>query len=580
MRLGNLGVPQVFCHGNVQISRVLCIAQRLRSLYRSDPDRIACTFLAAGRVESITFGELYRRSLAYARRLGEEGVKPGDVVLVILQHTPHLAYSYLGAILAGAIPSFMPFPSPKQRPELYWADHQALFARIEPRLIVTYARNLADARAGISDFSVPTLVAGDEIFSIPGDPEIEYAGFAASPDDVACLQHSSGTTSLKKGVMLTHRAIFDEVSAYSRAIDFGPSDSIASWLPLYHDMGFIACFMASMLEGTHLVQLDAFEWTIRPHLLLDAMQDYRTTFCWLPNFAFSHIANTVPAQRRWDLSAVRAIIDCSEPCKKETFDRFAARFGECGIGPETLQVSYAMAENVFAVTQTTIGRPVRVAALDGAAFASGRAEPARPGGPQIAVVSCGPPLDGVEIRVRDERSTILPDGSIGEIAVASPFLFTGYYKLPQKTSERLRDGWYATGDMGFLLEGELFVTGRIDDMLIVNGRNYYAHEIEAIVNTVPSLLPGRNVAIGVDDPRSDATSVVVLAECVAGCDAGMAGREVKRAILERLGLAIGSLVPLAAGELIKTTSGKISRTKNKELFLERALRSAGASDGS
>jgi len=556
------------------------IAERLRSLYASNPDRIACTFISSGRAEAITFGELYRRSLAYAAQFSEQGVKPGDLILVILQHTPHLFYSYLGAILAGAIPSFMPFPSPKQRAQLYWADHETLFHRIEPRLIVTYERNLSDAQASIADFSIPTLIAGDEILSVPGDPEIEYAGFSSSPDDVACLQHSSGTTSLKKGVMLTHRAIIDEVAAYSRAIDFGPSDSIASWLPLYHDMGFIACFMTSMLEGTHLVQLDPFEWTIRPHILLEAMQEYRTTFCWLPNFAFSHIVNAAPAQGHWDLSAVRAIIDCSEPCKKETFDRFVRRFGGCGIRLETLQVSYAMAENVFAVTQTSIDRPVRVATLDAGTFSSGRAEPAHPSGPAISVVSCGHPVDGVEVRVWDEHSNAVPDGIIGEIAVASPFLFTGYYKLPEKTRERLRGGWYATGDMGFILEGELFVTGRIDDMIIVNGRNYYAHEIEAIVNSVPFLLPGRNVAIGVDDARSDATSVVVLAECTAECDTDLAGREVRRMILERLGLAIHSLVALPAGELVKTTSGKISRTKNKQLFLERAFTTTGHSDGS
>jgi acyl-CoA synthetase (AMP-forming)/AMP-acid ligase II len=501
------------------------------------------------------------------------------LILIILQHTPHLFYSYLGAILAGAIPSFMPFPSPKQRPDLYWADHQTLFDRIKPRLIITYERNLADAQACIADFSIPTLIAGDAILSAPGDHEIEYAGFSALPDDVACLQHSSGTTSLKKGVMLTHRAILDEVAAYSRAIDFGPRDSIASWLPLYHDMGFIACFMTSMLEGTHLVQLDPFEWTVRPHILLEAMQEYRTTFCWLPNFAFSHIVNAAPAQGHWNLSAVRAIIDCSEPCKKDTFERFVRRFGDCGIRLETLQVSYAMAENVFAVTQTSLGRPVRVVTLDGAAFSLGKAVPVRSGQPGISIVSCGRPVDGVEIKVCDERSDTSPDGTIGEITVTGPFLFTGYYKLPEKTRERLRDGWYATGDMGFLLDGELFVTGRIDDMLIVNGRNYYAHEIEAIVNTVPSLLPGRNVAIGVDDARSDATSVVVLAECAAECDAELAGREVRRMVLERLGLAIHSLVTLPAGELVKTTSGKISRVKNKQLFLKQSFGSAGHSNG-
>jgi acyl-CoA synthetase (AMP-forming)/AMP-acid ligase II len=477
-------------------------------------------------------------------------------------------------MLAGAIPSFMPFPSPKQRADLYWADHEALFERIEPALIVSYEQNLAAARAALPALSIPTLLAGDDILVTAHGAGEELAGFQALTDQVACLQHSSGTTSLKKGVMLTHRAIFDEVAAYSRAIGFGPNDSIASWLPLYHDMGFVACFMTSLIEGTHLIELDPFEWTIRPRLLLDAIQAHRATFCWLPNFAYSHIVNASPPDETWDLSSVRAIVNCSEPCKAETFERFAARFERCGVGAEKLAVCYAMAENVFAVTQTPLGRRVRTVRLDPDAFSLGRAE-LRPQDPSaLRVVSCGPPVDGVGIKVCDVTSQPVPDGCVGEIYVSGPFLFDGYYKLPEKTRERLRDGWYATGDMGFISDGELFVTGRIDDMLIVNGRNYYAHEIEAIVNDVPSVLPGRNVAIAVDEPRTDSTVVVVLAECAAGADCEAVSREVRLAVLEKLGLAIHSLVPVDSGELVKTTSGKLSRTKNKQLYLEKALRNA------
>jgi acyl-CoA synthetase (AMP-forming)/AMP-acid ligase II len=238
-----------------------------------------------------------------------------------------------------------------------------------------------------------------------------------------------------------------------------------------------------------------------------------------------------------------------------------------------------MAENVFAITQTTLSQPVRIVDLDPDAFSRGKAFLALPERPSISVMSCGLPIGGVEIKICDDSFDSLPNGTIGEICVMSPFLFTGYYKRPERVGELLRGGWYATGDMGFVLEEELFVTGRIDDMIIVNGSNYYAHEIEAIVNTVPSLIPGRNVAIGVDDARSDATSVVVLAECAANCDADLARREARRMILERLGLAIHSLVALSAGELVKTTSGKINRARNKQLFLEQAFKTSGQDDG-
>ena len=545
-----------------------CLARHAREA----PDRTFCTFLHGSETRTITFGELYERASAYASAYAERGVAPGDLVLVILQHTPHLFYSYLGAILAGAVPSFMPFPSPKQRPDIYWRDHDTLFKRIEPALIVTYEENLRAARETLPDFSVPALIAGADLSN--AQPAEDPAGLHADPDAVACLQHSSGTTGLKKGVMLTHRAIIDEVRVYARAIGFEPGDSIASWLPLYHDMGFIGCFMTSVVLGAHLIALDPFEWVMRPTLLLDAIARYRANYTWLPNFAFSHIVNGARRGAMWDLSCVKAFVNCSEPCKAATFERFLERFGSYGVTRERLHVCYAMAENVFAVTQTPLGMPANVLEVDADAFARGVAAPAREGA-AFAVLSCGTPVDGVELEVRDERGFGIPQDRIGEICLRSPFMFDGYYKLPEKTRERLRDGWYHTGDMGFLHQGELYVTGRMDDMLIVNGRNYYAHEIEAIVNHVPGTIPGRNVAIGVNDDRTDATVVVVLAECRPETDDAAVAVEIKRLVLESLGLAIHSVVGLDAGEMVKTTSGKISRSKNKELYVNGTLTQRG-----
>ena len=548
-------------------SETFTLSTRLAAVVANRAADVFCTFIQAHRKQQITFEELLHRSVAYARRYLEMDVKRGDLIIVILQHSDHLFYSYIGAILAGAVPTFMPFPTSKQRPELYWADHDALFARIEPRLIVTYEENVSDARTILPNFQIPTLIAEDSILKTRETTLLDLPGFAAAADDTACLQHSSGTTSLKKGVMLTHRAILSEVEAYAKALDFGASDSIASWLPLYHDMGFIACFMGSMLRGTHLVALDPFEWVMRPSILFDAIEQYRTTFCWLPNFAFSHLANTARANARWDLSSMRAFVNCSEPCKAKTFERFAARFGPDGISMNQLQVCYAMAENVFAVTQTPLGRPPGVVHAAAQAFSRGTVEPGNAGDATIPVLSCGAPIEGVRVQICDPAGSPLPDGKVGEIYLTSPFLFSGYYKLPEKTREKLRGEWYASGDMGFMLEGELYVTGRIDDMIIVNGQNFYAHEIEAIANGVPTIIPGRIVAIAVEEERSDATAVAVLAECTADADLDRIGQDVRREVLEQLGLAIHTFVPVAKGQLVKTTSGKISRSKNKELYV-------------
>lgn len=546
------------------------IPERLRELAAHRPDALFCTFLKNNVEEQITFRELLAHSASYAQRYRQLGVRPGDLVIIILQHTPHLFYSQIGAMLAGAIPSFMPFPTPKQRPELYWADHDTLFAHIEPSLIVTYERNADELRATLPRFRYPVLVAGDPLLDEKVEDIDKLPGFSARPDDVACLQHSSGTTSLKKGVMLTHAAILAHVESYARALEFGESDSIASWLPLYHDMGFIACFMMSLILGTHLVALDPFEWVVRPSLLLDAIDRHRATFCWLPNFAFSHIAAGARGDRSWNLSCIRAFINCSEPCKPKTFERFVSRFKGDGISLGQLQVCYAMAENVFAVTQTVIDRPVRVIHADAESFSRGQIRE-NGGASSVGILSCGVPIEGVEVIVTDESGSAVPDGIVGEVRVRSSFLFEGYYKLPEATRKKLRDGVYATGDMGFTHAGELYVTGRRDDMIIVNGQNYYAHELEAIAAENDAVIAGRTVAIGIEDAQSDATAIVVLTECVAGRETATVAAEVRRTILERVGLAVHAVVPVQPGQLVKTTSGKISRSKNRELYVQGIL---------
>jgi acyl-CoA synthetase (AMP-forming)/AMP-acid ligase II len=471
----------------------------------------------------------------------------------------------------------MPFPSSKQRPDIYWQDHQKVFERLRPRLIVTYEENRAAAFACIEKFSIEMLVPDKSIWELSPNEMVGNAPAPhAAPDDIACLQHSSGTTGLKKGVMLTHRAILDHTAAYSKRLSFTQHDSIVSWLPLYHDMGFIACFMTSLIEGTCLIALDPFEWVMRPQSLLEAIQRYRPSLCWLPNFAFSHLVNAAKPDATFDLSSIRAFINCSEPCKPGTFERFLRRFERCGVRPTSLHVCYALAENVFGATQTILGKEAAVITIDPEAFSNGKISPGTSDKPTLDLLSCGLPLDGVSITVRAADGKLLPPDVVGEIFVASSFLFAGYYLQQDLTDTKLHDGWYQTGDLGFIHDGELFVTGRVDDMLIVNGRNYYAHEIEYLVSEVAGVLAGRSVAIGVDNQQSDATVVIVLAECIEPIDRpDELTRDIRRRVLEHLGLSIHSVVPLRSGQLVKTTSGKISRVKNKQLYTQGALMPLG-----
>lgn len=528
------------------------LCQRVESIAGAQPSAVFCHIRHRGAYHEITYGDLDAHSRRYAQAYVALGLLPQDTIVVILRHSPELFFSYLGAMFAGAIPTFMPVLTAKQEAELFWEEHRKLFAQLRPKIVVTDDERAAEI---ISGWNIKVV-----------QPQAQHVNGMVSTilvakgrdelDDVACLQHSSGTTALKKGVVLTHRAIVAQVEAYAKAIRLTPGDVIASWLPLYHDMGFIACFMTAVITGAQLVAIDPFEWVARPAILLDAIERYRATLCWLPNFAFSHIANMAPSSAQWDLSSMRAFINCSEPCKESTFERFLDRFQKCGVRAEMLQVCYAMAENVFAVTQTPLGSVPH--ALE-------------TGGGTSRVLSCGVPVEGVTVRICDPQGASLADGQIGEIVIKSPFLFSGYYKQPEKTAERLKDGWYWTGDLGFMADGELYVTGRKDDLLLLNGRNYYAHEIEHILNEVEGIVPGRVLALAVDDLRTDSAGLVILAECAQTDDVAITAKRVRTVLAERLGLGLYAFEAVQRGSLIKSTSGKISRSKNRDRYLAGVL---------
>jgi acyl-CoA synthetase (AMP-forming)/AMP-acid ligase II len=541
-----------------------CLARHLIDI----PERVLCHFVHDDAETPITFGELLEQAGRYARCYRQRGVHAGDSVIIVLRHSPHILYSFVGAMLAGAIPSIMAFPSEKQDPVLYWDSHRQLFRRVGRCTLVTYAENLADARARIEDGAVSVLLPEEINQSEPpgtvvGFPEVD-------PEAIAFLQHTSGTTGLKKGIALSHRAVLRQVESYRAALHLRPDDCIASWLPLYHDMGLIACFILPLLTGTPVVWMDPFEWVYRPALLFEAIERHRATLVWLPNFSFHHLAATLDADAAHDLSSVRAFINCSESCKADTFAQFLGRFGRMGVGAGQLQTCYAMAETVFAVTQSSLDRPVRVLGVEREALLSrGQAVKTADASPGLALLSVGPPVPGMHVRIVDDSRRPCPDGRVGEVAVAGDFLFSGYYRLPAETNAVLDGDWYHTGDLGFLHDGELYITGRKKDILIVNGRNYYAHDIEYLVSQVPGVKGGRCVAVGIDNADTGSEEVVVIAETGTRDEPARRemNRKVKQQVLQALNLHVREVHLVDPGWIVKTTSGKMDRAENKRKYV-------------
>lgn len=551
------------------------ILDRLRDRHERGEDPVVCHVLAEGVATTVCQRDLVARAEGYARMYRELGVARRSPILIVLRHSADMLHAFVGAMLCGAVPAFLAPISEKQAAERYWPALRELLRRVDAGALVVGDADRAEMQRHVDLGGVPVLSPAD---CPPSAEAPAWPDTAAG--DIAFLQFSSGTTGLRKGVMLRHDQVAVQLDALRRALDLGDGDCIASWLPLYHDMGLVACMVTPLALGIPFVLLDPFEWAHRPGLLLRAIERYRATHVWLPNFAFNHLASGVAEAERYDLATIKAVINCSEPCKPASMRRFARRFAGMGIGPERLQVSYAMAEAVFAVTQTPPGQPVRVLRVDRSALAAdGRAVPSADTD-GIELVSTGRPVSGIELSIVGADGARCSDGVVGEIVIRGESVFSGYYKSVGETASAFRDGWFQTGDLGFLFDGELYVTGRRKDLLICHGKNFYAHDIEALVGEVSGVKPGRAVAFGLPNEVSGSEDVIVVLESTLpeGPERQALPRRVKSAVLGGINLTVSKVFVAPPRWLAKTTSGKISRRENRDRYLrllEDGMRKAG-----
>jgi acyl-CoA synthetase (AMP-forming)/AMP-acid ligase II len=397
-----------------------------------------------------------------------------------------------------------------------------------------------------------------------------FGGFHRKEKDIALLQHSSGSTGLQKGVALSYQSIFNHLDAYGESIRLAQDDVIVSWLPLYHDMGLIACFLLP-------IQMSPFDWVRAPYRLLQTISTYHGTLTWLPNFAYNFCAQKIRDRdmEGVDLSSWRASINTSEPVKFMSHQMFYERFKSYGLRIETLQTSYGMAENVFAVTQNDLSKLPYVEDVDRESFATDRiALPAFDGRPAIQMMSCGKPIPKTYIRVIDSKGHDLSERHIGEIVLKSNCMLTSYYNRPDVTNKAfLDDGWYMTGDYGYIYNGEAFIAGRKKDLIIVGGKNIYPQDLELLAYEVSGVHAGRASAFGVFNETTGTEDVVMVAE--VDVDDPIERQKIADGI--RATVTRGSAVALRYVHLVrhpwlvKTSSGKTARSANREKFLKEML---------
>ncbi|MCL4273084.1 MAG: AMP-binding protein [Anaerolineales bacterium] len=548
----------------------------LQGNYQEVPDKTSIILQHAGQDDKpLTYRDLIRGANRYALTYAREGIQPGEVVILILQHGEDLVYAFWGAILHGAIPSIMPFLTEKLAPEKYRADLASLISITKTTTIVTYPEFEAEARGALVEGDSVRHVILTNGIEAEADPNFEtLQGFKSTPEDIVVLQHSSGTTGLQKGVALSHRAVLNQLNAYGSAIKLDPAhDVIVSWLPLYHDMGFIACFLMPVLMRVPLVNMSPFDWVRAPYRLHQAVSQYKGTLTWLPNFAYNFCAHKIRERNLEgvDLSSWRAIINCSEPVHVESHDLFHEKFSAYGLKKSALQTCYAMAENVFAVTQSPLdGTPV-VDVIDRETFMTKRlATPPQPVSPTLTMTSSGHPLPNTRIRIVDEAFNDLPDRSVGEIAVQSDCMLTEYFNRPDATEAAIKNGWYLTGDYGYVADGELYVSGRKKDLIIVGGKNVYPQDLETLASEVKGVHAGRVVAFGMYDEEEGTEEVVIIAEAESTSPSEMEAiaDAIRKHVTKSSAIALRHVKVVDDKWIIKTSSGKTARSANKEKFLK------------
>lgn len=522
-------------------------------------------------------------NLASRFRTPERGV-----VLLLLPHSAELFLLQLGLVLTGRIPGVLAWPTSRVDPEKYQRNLVHQLGNLPVGLLVTLPR-----LAGNLERALPYPVAGlaiengssfDEIFPTAEVSE-RLEKYHMSPgeshpsDDALFLQFSGGTTGAQKAIVVTAPMLTAQFDSLGRALQFGEKECVASWLPLYHDMGLIACYWMPLWRGASSIQIGANDWVMNPELLLRYVDRGKATFCWLPNFAFSYLSQRRELmQGSYRLDTVRAWINCSEPVRARSVTEFARAFEDWGVRKESVQASYAMAETVFAITQSRLDR--ELLSVPRAAVQRGKQNSSSLAFDVIddVYVSSGRMLADTEVKIVGQDGSVCREACAGEIYVRTASLFSGYWGAQGFQEHSLKDGWHATGDYGFLVNADLYVIGRFKDILIVGGNNIFPEDVEAVVNTVEGVYPGRVAAFGVEDKDYGTQSLAIVAETQVDQneeDSSRIESTIRKLVLTNIGIAPRYVAVVPQRWIVKSTAGKISRRENRDRFLKEELAAGG-----
>lgn len=507
------------------------------------------------------WSEVYQRARRAAASLAALGVQPGDRIPMAVPTGPSFMDAFFGTLLAGAIPAPLSPPLRPKREEYLALAGNAVRAS-GARLVLAEAPILPLFESVRATLQAPLQLQDIEL--LPGRSQGELK-LPVAEQAVAMLQFSSGSTLLPKAVALTHHnllahcAMLKEVMSMGRPVE---GAAMASWLPLYHDMGLIMCLLNMLCWPESIVLMRPEHFVTRPALWLRAISRHRVRSVIAPQFAYSLCLSRVSDadMEGVDLSGMCNLMNGAEPIAPEVYRRFAERFSRWGLSASALTPAYGLAEATCAVTVSPIGQGLKTARIASDRLArSGQVVEGR-----REVPSVGLPLPGMALEVRDEEGRVLPERRAGRVWVSGPTVMSGYYLNPEATERTLQGGWVDTGDIGFLLEGELYIVSRAKDVIILRGANHAPEEFEECFIGMSGVRPGSVVAAGfVPEQGSGEEVLLLLAELTEEAQGQQPALEqqVRSTVQARTGVAVHTVRFLERGALPRTTSGKLRRAE-------------------
>jgi len=522
-----------------------------------------------GRGEKISYAALKSGAEDVAASLLQRGLERAEPVVIMLPTGAEYFYTFYGILMAGGIPVPIYPPARPSQLEEHMRRHARIMENCRARILVTLeeGRRAAQLLRSLSP-SLSRIVTAAELRS----PSQRSALPLIRSDDIAFLQYTSGSTGNPKGVVLTHANLLANIRAMGHAVDASSEDVFVSWLPLYHDMGLIGAWLGSLYYAALFVVMSPLSFLSRPERWLRAIERHRATLTASPNFGYEYCLHRLGESdlRGLDLSSLRAAFNGAEAVNPTTVEAFTAHFAPYGLGSKVLTPVYGLAESSVGVTFPPLGRGAVVDRIERDTFM--RSHLAVPAAEEEAhvlhFVSSGLPLIGHQIRVVDGAGHELPERREGRLEFRGPSSTSGYYRDAEKTKQLFDGEWLDTGDLAYIAGGELYLTGRIKDIIIRAGRNIYPDELEKAIGDIPGIRKGCVAIFGTPDPKTATERLVVLAETriEAAEERSALQQRVNELAADLIGTPPDEVLLAPPGSVLKTSSGKIRRNASRQSY--------------